>query len=135
MEAWLQASVHWLLLTLALPRVGLSAIFLVSLLSATLLPLGSEPAVFGYIKLAPDMFWPAVLLATLGNTAGGGIRYAMGLGAEKAYDRWREKHPYKARSKKGRSEESRVGKECGRTCRSRGHTDTYKKKIKPNINK
>ncbi|AEC21895.1 hypothetical protein PT7_3355 [Pusillimonas sp. T7-7] len=101
MEAWLQASVHWLLLTLALPRVGLSAIFLVSLLSATLLPLGSEPAVFGYIKLAPDMFWPAVLLATLGNTAGGGISYAMGLGAEKAYERWREKHPYKPRSKTG----------------------------------
>ena len=101
MEAWLQASVHWLLLTLALPRVGLSAIFLVSLLSATLLPLGSEPAVFGYLKLASDMFWPAVLVATLGNTAGGAISYAMGLGAEKAYERWREKHPYKPHSKTG----------------------------------
>src|SRR3546814_16662957 len=114
MEAWLQASVHWLLLTLALPRVGLSAIFLVSLLSATLLPLGSEPAVFGYIKLAPDMFWPAVLLATLGNTVGGGISYAMGLGADKAYERWRP-------------EERRVGQGCVSTCRSRWATSHKKK--------
>ena len=101
MEAWLQASIHWLLLTLALPRVGLSAIFLVSLLSATLLPLGSEPAVFGYLKLSPHMFWPAILVATLGNTVGGAISYAMGRGAEKTYERWRAKHPYKPHSKTG----------------------------------
>lgn len=92
MEAWLRSSIHWLLAALALPRVGLSAIFLVSLVSATILPMGSEPAVFGYVKLAPDMFWPAVLVATLGNTLGGIVSYAMGLGAEKGYERWREKH-------------------------------------------
>ena len=63
-------------------------------MSATLLPLGSEPAVFGYIKLAPDMFWPAVLVATLGNTIGGAISYAMGLAAERAVQRWKEKHPH-----------------------------------------
>lgn len=79
---------------LALPSVGLPAIFTVSLVSATLLPLGSEPAVFGYLKLAPDMFWPAILVATAGNTAGGAISYAMGLGAEKAVHRWKEKHPH-----------------------------------------
>ncbi|MGB3289878.1 MAG: YqaA family protein [Burkholderiaceae bacterium] len=101
MEAWLQSTIHWLLLTLALPRVGLSAIFIVSLVSATLLPLGSEPAVFGFVKIAPHMFWPAVLVATLGNTIGGSISYGMGLGAEKAYDRWREKHPQQPRSKAG----------------------------------
>src|SRR5690606_18712913 len=66
----------------ALPIFGLSAIFVVSLVSATILPLGSEPAVFGYVKLSPHMFWPAVLVATLGNTIGGVISYAMGLGAE-----------------------------------------------------
>lgn len=101
MEAWLQSTIHWLLIALALPRVGLSAIFVVSLVSATLLPLGSEPAVFGYVKMAPEMFWPAVLIATLGNTLGGAISYAMGLGAEKAYERWREHHPYRPRSKAG----------------------------------
>ncbi|HEY9281478.1 MAG TPA: YqaA family protein [Eoetvoesiella sp.] len=92
MEAWLQSSIHWLLLTLALPKVGLSAVFLVSLLSATLLPLGSEAAVFGFVKLEPSMFWWTVLVATLGNTLGGIISYGMGLGAEKAYERWHEKH-------------------------------------------
>jgi membrane protein YqaA with SNARE-associated domain len=31
------------------------------------------------------MFWPAVLVATLGNTGGGALSWWMGLGAEKAY--------------------------------------------------
>lgn len=92
MEVWLTALVNSLLTTLALPSVGLSAVFLVSLISATLLPMGSEPAVFGLVKLSPDMFWPAILVATLGNTVGGAISYGMGLGAEKAYERWRENH-------------------------------------------
>src|SRR5690606_708641 len=92
MEAWLYSSIHWLLDTLALPSVGLSAIFVVALVSATLLPLGSEPAVFGYLQIAADMFWPAVLVATLGNTVGGTISYGMGYGAEKAVERYREKH-------------------------------------------
>lgn len=93
MDAWMHASIHWLLAALALPRVGLSAIFIVSLVSATLLPMGSEPAVFGYVKMMPHMLWPAVLIATLGNTLGGIISYFMGMGAEKAYERWREAHP------------------------------------------
>jgi len=78
---------------LAVPEVGLSAIFFISLISATLLPLGSEPAVFAYVKLAPHMFWPAVLVGTAGNTVGGAISYYMGKGAYRAYARWREKHP------------------------------------------
>jgi len=94
MEIWIQASIHWLLATLALPKVGLSAIFVVSLVSATLLPLGSEPAVFAYAKTVPDMFWPAVLAATVGNTLGGIITYYMGLAAEKAFERWKEKHEH-----------------------------------------
>lgn len=92
MEQTLLNAVHSLLALLALPTIGLPAIFLISLISATLLPLGSEPAVFGYVKLAPDMFWPAVIVATVGNTIGGMISYAMGLGAARAMDRWREKH-------------------------------------------
>ncbi|KAB0276861.1 DedA family protein, partial [Klebsiella pneumoniae] len=51
MEQSLLDAVHWLLALLALPKVGLSAVFLVSLLSATLLPLGSEAAVYGFVKL------------------------------------------------------------------------------------
>ena len=92
MEESLLNAIQWALSLLALPEVGLSAIFIVSLLSATLLPLGSEPAVFGYVKLAPDMFWPAILVATLGNTIGGTISYAMGWGAHAAVRRWKEEH-------------------------------------------
>ncbi|KAB0620082.1 YqaA family protein [Castellaniella defragrans] len=89
MEAWLQSSIHTLLVLFALPRIGLPAIFVISLVSATLLPLGSEPAVFAYVQIAPAMFWPAVLVATAGNTTGGAISYAMGAGAEAAWHRWR----------------------------------------------
>jgi membrane protein YqaA with SNARE-associated domain len=88
MEAWLQS----LLATLALPEYGLSTVFVVSLVSATLLPLGSEPAVFGLVKLNADLFWPAVFVATAGNTIGGAISWAMGYGAEVAYERVTHKH-------------------------------------------
>jgi len=92
MEDTLHRAIDWLLVTLALPEIGLSAVFLVSLVSATLLPMGSEPAVFGYVKLAPHMFWPTILIATAGNTLGGAISYAMGLGAKQAAQRWQAAH-------------------------------------------
>ena len=87
MEAWL----HSLLTSLALPQYGLSTVFLVSMISATLLPMGSEPAVFGLIKLNPEMFWPAIVVATVGNTLGGTISWWMGYGAEKLYERIQHK--------------------------------------------
>lgn len=85
MEAWLESGIHDFLAVFALPEIGMSAIFIVSLVSATLLPLGSEPVVFTYVKLNLDMFWPAVLVATAGNTIGGIISYAMGSGAQIAW--------------------------------------------------
>lgn len=93
MEVWIHNTILWLLNVMALPEIGLSAIFIISLVSATLLPLGSEPAVLAYVSLAPTMFWFAVLIATLGNTIGGTISFWMGSGAAKAYAKWREKHP------------------------------------------
>jgi membrane protein YqaA with SNARE-associated domain len=82
MDAWLQS----LLAALALPEYGLSTVFVVSLLSATLLPMASVPVVYGLVELNPQLFWPALLVATAGNTAGGAISYWMGLGAERAYE-------------------------------------------------
>ncbi len=87
MEAWL----HGLLAALSLPQYGLSTVFVVATLSATLLPMGSEPVVFGLVKLNPDLFWPAVLVATAGNTLGGAISWVMGVGAHRAVDRARGK--------------------------------------------
>jgi membrane protein YqaA with SNARE-associated domain len=74
---------------LALPSVGLGAIFVVSALAATILPLGSEPIFLGYLALKPELFWTAVLVATAGNSLGGFITYWMGAGAHLAVDRWR----------------------------------------------
>jgi membrane protein YqaA with SNARE-associated domain len=83
MEAWFES----VLVLLALPKYGLSTVFVVALVSATLLPLGSEFAVIGLVKLNPDLFWPAVVVATVGNTLGGMITWWMGYGAELAYER------------------------------------------------
>jgi membrane protein YqaA with SNARE-associated domain len=83
MEAWFES----VLVLLALPKYGLSTVFVVAIVSATLLPLGSEFAVIGLVKLNPDLFWPAVGVATVGNTLGGMISWWMGYGAELAYER------------------------------------------------
>ncbi len=93
MEAWVHSHLSALLAALALPEFGLSTVFVVALVSATLLPLGSEPAVFGLVKLNPAMFWPAVAVATAGNTLGGAISWWMGYGAERAYEQVRRRPP------------------------------------------
>ena len=79
----MQSLLHWL----ALPQFGLSTVFVVATVSATVLPMGSEPAVFGLVKLNPDLFWQAIVVATAGNTLGGAISYWMGLGVELAYEK------------------------------------------------
>ena len=94
MEAWL----HSLLGALALPQYGLSTVFLVAMLSATLLPMGSEPVVFGLVKLNPELFWPAVLVATAGNTVGGAISWWMGYAAERTYEHIKHRPPGELRA-------------------------------------
>lgn len=86
MENWLEQ----LLIMLALPKFGLLTVFVVSLISATLLPLGSEPVVFGLIKLNPSLFWPTILVATAGNTVGGAIDWWMGYGAHRVLDKYQK---------------------------------------------
>jgi membrane protein YqaA with SNARE-associated domain len=80
MQQQLGAAVSDLLAFLAMPEVGLSAVFLVSFLASTLLPLGSEPVLIAYLQLQPGNVWPALAVGTLGNTLGGVVSYAMGLG-------------------------------------------------------
>ncbi len=77
MDAWITP----LLQMLALPEYSLSTVFAVSLLSATLLPMGSEPVVLGLVHLQPAMFWPVIAIATAGNTAGGAVTWWMGKAA------------------------------------------------------
>lgn len=78
-----------LLTMLSLPQYSLGTVFLVSFISATLLPLGSEAVVFGVVQLNPELFWPVVLVATLGNTLGGALSWWMGLGAHQVVDKYR----------------------------------------------
>jgi uncharacterized membrane protein YdjX (TVP38/TMEM64 family) len=83
MDLWINQLLQWL----ALPQHGLSAVFAVSFISATLLPMGSEPVVLGLVKLNPEMFWPVIGVATVGNTTGGMVSWWMGYGARKAVHR------------------------------------------------
>jgi membrane protein YqaA with SNARE-associated domain len=78
-EAWLQS----LITALALPQYGLVTVFVVSL--------GSEFAVIGLVKLNPSLFWPAMAVATLGNTIGGATSWWTGYGAELLFERVRRK--------------------------------------------
>jgi membrane protein YqaA with SNARE-associated domain len=93
MDSWMHPLLSWL----ALPEFGLSTLFLVALLSATLLPMGSEAVLFGLVKLNPELLWPAIVVATLGNTVGGAITWWTGYGAERAYEHLRHRPPRELR--------------------------------------
>ena len=84
MPDWIES----LIALLALPRFGLSTVFIVSFISATLLPVGSEAAVFGLVKINPELFWQAIVVATIGNTLGGAVSWAMGYGAHEMVDKY-----------------------------------------------
>ena len=90
MPSWMTS----LFALLALPEFGLSTLFVAAFISATLLPIGSEPALFGLLKLNPDLFWPAVLVATAGNTLGGMLDWWIGYGAHEVVDHYQHKHTH-----------------------------------------
>ncbi len=58
--------------------LSLGALFAASFLAATLLPGGSEAVLFGVLTLNPQQYWPALAVATLGNTLGGMSSYLIG---------------------------------------------------------
>ena len=62
------------------PDGGLATLALAAFLAATLLPLPSEAALLAFLKLHPDLAWPAILVATLANAAGGMTNYFIGRG-------------------------------------------------------
>jgi membrane protein YqaA with SNARE-associated domain len=95
MKDWFDTQLAVWLAFFALPKVGLSTVFVVSFLSATLLPMGSEVAVFALLKVDPGLFWPVMLVATAGNTLGGALSWWMGWAAVHAKRRLRpgNSHP------------------------------------------
>ncbi len=65
-------------MTLMDESLSLVALFASSFLAATLLPGGSEAVLFGVLRLNPQQYWPALAVATLGNTLGGMSSYLIG---------------------------------------------------------
>ncbi len=57
---------------------ALAGLFLASFAAATLIPLPSEAALFGFLKAYPDQYALAIAVATIGNTAGGMTTYFLG---------------------------------------------------------
>jgi len=60
------------------PEASLGSLFIATFLAATVIPLSSEAALFAALRLHQDLFWPAIGIATLGNTLGGLTSYAIG---------------------------------------------------------
>jgi membrane protein YqaA with SNARE-associated domain len=57
---------------------GLAGLLAASFLAATLVPLSSEAALFGFLRLHPEHAALAIAVATAGNTAGGMTTYLIG---------------------------------------------------------
>lgn len=66
------------LLDLFTPEASLGSLAVAAFLAATLVPLSSEAALFGVLWLHPELAWPAVAVATAGNTLGGLTTYLIG---------------------------------------------------------
>ncbi len=57
---------------------SLLSLFISSFLAATLLPGGSEVALFAVLNAYPGTLWVALVIATIGNTLGGMVTFGMG---------------------------------------------------------
>ena len=57
---------------------SLASLAATSFLASTLVPISSEAALFAVLKLHADLAWPALGVATLGNTLGGLTTYLIG---------------------------------------------------------
>ena len=73
---------------------GLAGLVLASFLASTVLPVSSEALLWAFLSQHPEQVSSALLLATLGNTAGGMVSWACG----RYMPRWQrlETLPYKA---------------------------------------
>lgn len=67
------------------PTAGLAGLFLWSFLAATILPLGSEPALVALVRSSGSMVVP-ILVATLGNVLGAATTWWLGRKGGEALD-------------------------------------------------
>jgi len=64
--------------TLLSPEASLASLALAAFLAATPIPMSSEAALFAVLKMHGELLWPALAVATLANTLGGMVSYAIG---------------------------------------------------------
>jgi membrane protein YqaA with SNARE-associated domain len=57
---------------------SLWTLFFGSFLAATIVPIGSEVMLLAVLAVHPSLVWPAVIVATIGNTLGALTSYAIG---------------------------------------------------------
>jgi membrane protein YqaA with SNARE-associated domain len=59
-------------------EASLWTMFVVALLAATVLPVGSEPLFVALVRMHPEQVTATIAVATVGNTLGGMTSYALG---------------------------------------------------------
>jgi membrane protein YqaA with SNARE-associated domain len=59
-----------------------ASLFAIAFLAATLLPLQSEAVLAGLLALSKEYWWTLLAVATLGNTLGAVVNWALGRGLE-----------------------------------------------------
>lgn len=69
-----------------MPSIGLPAVLISAFISATLIPIGSEPILFAYITINPHLYWVAIFVATVGNTVGGMFDWWLGLLSRNSFE-------------------------------------------------
>lgn len=74
MPAWWHDLTVWL----AVPEQGLAALAVAAFIAASVFPFASEAVLVGVVAARPDAWGPALLVATLANTAGSLTTYALG---------------------------------------------------------
>ena len=57
---------------------SLTALFLNAFIASTILPAASELLLWGIVADNPAMLWPAIAVASAGNTAGAVVNWALG---------------------------------------------------------
>ena len=94
---------------LSTPDWGLAGLLLIGFLSATLLPLSSEPALLAYLGLCPQNFWLAICFASMGNTLGGALNYWLGAQSLSLWESAKKSGSLLERQKKMATQMQRVG--------------------------
>ena len=88
-----------------------ASLFGIAFLAATLLPVQSEAVLGGMLALSHEPWWALLAVATIGNTLGAVVNWAMGLGIERFQNRrWFPATP--AQLEKAKHYYTRYGRWC-----------------------